>query len=170
MARKSIDPEFDRISEEEEGNNPAFEHDTNPEKPKKSGNGSDNEIVGMLQKLIKQNRDINDRMDDLEKSGHNTNAEAQLRLINLVYDTDDKHLPELTRIPIQAARPHALAMGLESLLEDDGTIPLSRVIRNYYFRLNRSVGGVQLMRGSRLAEQQAEAESEEPEDREFGGG
>ena len=79
----------------------------------------------------------------------------------------------MTRIPIQAVRPHALGMMLEALFDPEvqsGEVPLSRILRNAQFRLMRSVGGIHLGRGVRLAEQQAEAEQEQAAEIELGGG
>lgn len=138
-----------------------------------SGNNHDdkNETLALLQAIVTQQKDMMDRMDELEQKGTASSADALLRMVNLTYNTDDVHLPELTRIPLQAARPHALGMMLESLLDDDvqsGEVPLSKKLRNYYFRLMRSVGGVHLGRGVRLAEEQAASEAEKAEEMELG--
>ena len=109
--------------------------------------------------------------ESLEKTNRSVAADALLRMVNHLYNTDDEHLPELTRIPINAARPLALGMALESILDEDvqsGEVPLSKKLRNYYFRLMRSVGGVHLGRGIRLAEEQAAAEIERAEELELG--
>jgi hypothetical protein len=139
-------------------------------KVQKSGNGETTAaILNALKALSAQNKELFERMADIEKKS--TAADALLRMVNLMYDTDDKHLPELTRIPINAVRPHALGMMLESLMDEDvqsGKVPLSRILRNNYFRLMRSVGGVHLGRGVRLAEEQASAEAEKAEEMELG--
>lgn len=144
-----------------------------PEKVKKSRKDDGNtELRTLIQTIINQQQELSERLNEMEKRNTTTSADALIRMVNLTYDTDDRHLPELTRIPINAARPHALGMMLESLFDEDiqqGTIPLSRKLRNYYFRLMRSVGGIHLGRGVRLAESQAEAEEEKAEEMELGG-
>ena len=148
-------------------------------KPKKDDNKeveeleqSDSQrILALLENISRQQGELQERVEELEKS--TTNADASIHMMNFLYNTDDKHLPELTRIPIQAVRPHALGMMLESLFDPEvqsGEVPLSRILRNAQFRLMRSVGGIHLGRGVRLAEQQAEAEQEQAAEIELGGG
>ena len=140
--------------------------------PENNGHDANKEMALLLQTMIAQQKELADRLEDLEKKGSSTAADALIRMVNLTYNTDDDHLPELTRIPIQAARPHAIGMMLESILDEDvqnGTVPLSRKLRNYYFRLMRSVGGIHLGRGVRIAEEQASAETEKAEEMELGG-
>ena len=136
-------------------------------------NNDNSSLKAMLKTIIANQEEITERLDDVEKGkGKNGDNAALLQMVNFLYDTDDKHLPELTRIPIQAARPHALGMMLESILDEDiqsGEVPLSRKLRQYYFRLMRSVGGVHLGRGVRLAEEQAAAEAEKLDEFELGG-
>ncbi len=130
------------------------------------------ESNGHEDKLLKAIEALTERIEELEERENNSTSAALLRMVNLTYDTDDNHLPELTRIPISSARPHALGMMLESLLDpdiQDGSVPLSRKLRNYYFRLMRSVGGIHLGRGVRLAEEQASSEAEKAEEMELGG-
>lgn len=125
-------------------------------------NSNGSEMKAALEAILYNQQELAGRIDDMEKNTRNTDA-ALLRMVNLMYDTDDKHLPELTRIPIQAARPHALGMMLECLFDEDiqnGSVPLSKKLRLNYFRLMRSVGGIHLGRGVRLAEEQAAAETE----------
>jgi len=141
---------------------------------KKVKEENSNTMEEILQMIVSQQKELGDRLSDIEKHNDDkSNASAALlRMVNLTYDTDDEHLSELTRIPIQAARPHALGMMLESLFDEDiqvGEVPLSRKLRNSYFRLMRSVGGVHLGRGVRLAEEQASAEQEKAEEFDLGG-
>lgn len=136
-------------------------------KPKKKDDG----LYDLIQQVSRQQKDLADRLDAMEKKKQPT-GEAALRLVNLTYNTDDEHLPELTRVPIQAVRPHALGMMLESIFDDDiqsGEVPLSRKLRNYYFRLMRSVHGEHLARGTQIAENQIQNESEAEEELDLGG-
>jgi len=142
------------------------------------GNGKQADLMAVIQTMALQQKELIERLEDIEKGKDNGTGAALLRMVNFMYDTDDVHLPELTRIPIQAARPLAYAMGLDSLLHrktrKDGKLlndgkSLSENIRNNYFRLMRSVGGVHLGRGVRLAEEQAAAAAEDAEETDLGG-
>ena len=138
--------------------------------PKDINNNGD-KVAELLQTVLQSQKDIVDRMEAMEK-GKVTSADSLLKMVNFLYDTDDKHLPELTRLPINAVSAHAFGMCLESIFDEDvqsGKVPLSSKLRNYYFRLLRSVGGVHLGRGVRLAEEQAQSESEAAEEMELGG-
>ena len=133
----------------------------------------DSDLKAMLQTIINSQQEQAERLDELEEGkGKNDTGEALLRMVNFLYNTDDKHILELTRIPMQTAQPLALGMTLDSLMDDDvqsGEVSLSTKLRLYYFRLMRSVGGVHLGRGIRLAEEQAAAEAEKAEEFELGG-
>lgn len=132
------------------------------------------DIEDALQAILAQQQALSQRLEELEEetSKHNGDNKALLQMVNFLYDTDDKHIYELTRIPIQSARPLALGIMLDSLFDPDvqsGEVPLSHKLRLAYLRLMRSVGGVHLGRGMRLAEEQAAAEAEKVEELELGG-
>lgn len=126
------------------------------------------DLKSMLKIVMQNQQDINDRLDNNERKSI-ANEKALLQMVNFLYDTDDKHIPELTRIPVAAARPFALGMALETIL-DDATkdIPLSKTVRLNYMRLMRSVGGIHLGRGLRLAEDQAQAVADASEEMDLG--
>jgi len=140
--------------------------------PENKDNG-DKDLKAMLQTIIANQQEQAERLGELEEGkDKNNTSEALLRMVNFLYNTDDKHILELTRIPIQTAQPLALGMTLDSLMDDDvqsSEVSLSQKLRLYYFRLMRSVGGVHLGRGIRLAEEQAAAEAEKAEEFELGG-
>lgn len=142
------------------------------EVPKKAKAATSESEAELLRMIINNQRDLSQRLDDMEQKATSQNSQALLRMVNFLYDTDDKHISELTRIPLNAVRPFALGMALESILDPnyDSSVPLSQVVRNNYMRLMRSVGGVHLGRGLRLAEEQAQAAAEEAEEMELGGG
>jgi len=144
---------------------------TGLESEDESSNSED--LKSMLQAIIANQQELKERLDEFEEGkDKNHGNEALLRMVNFLYDTDDKHIPELTRIPLQTAQPLALGMTLDSIFDEDvqdGTTSLSQKLRLYYFRLMRSVGGVHLGRGIRLAEEQAAAETEKAEELELGG-
>lgn len=136
-----------------------------------NGDG-DGDLRQLLQLAIRGQQELAERLEELEGKKSDA-AAAQLQMVNYLYDTKDEHLLELTRLPIHSVRPIAYGMMLESLFDprvQSGEIPLSRVLKYFYFRGMRSVGGVHLGRGIRLAEQQAEAAEEEMEERNLGGG
>ena len=136
-----------------------------------NGNGQEPEqddMKSMMKMLLQNQKDINDRLDHEEKK-NTLQEKALLQMVNFLYDTDDKHIPELTRIPVQAARPFALGMALETILDDAyKDIPLSKTVRLHYMRLMRSVGGIHLGRGLRLAEDQAQAVADAAEEMDLG--
>ena len=133
----------------------------------------DSDLKAMLQTIINSQSEQAERLDELEEGKNKDHgSEALLRMVNFLYDTDDKHIFELTRLPIQAVQPLALGMMLDSLMDEDvqsGAVSLSHKLRTYLFRGMRSVGGVHLGRGIRLAEEQASAEAEKAEEFELGG-
>lgn len=135
-------------------------------------NKADNsELIELVRSIAARQEELSERLDEIEKKKQTSSADALIRMVNLMYDTDDKHLPELTRLPINAVRPHALGMMLEAIFDEDvqaGETPLSRKLRNNYFRLMRSVGGIHLGRGVRLAEEQAASEAEKAEEMDLG--
>jgi hypothetical protein len=143
-----------------------------PKVPKNNGSEESSTLLDTLKELNASMRDMNERMDDLENKSLNVRAD-KLRLIEHLYNTSDKHLPELTIIPLNSVRAFASGMTLEALFDDDvmsGKVSLSTIYRNAIFRLNRSVHGVHLGRGVRLAEEQSAAESEQAQESEMGGG
>ena len=107
--------------------------------------------------------------DDVKRTY--TTDEAQLRLVNLIYDTDEAHILSLTRIRTsREAFLHATQITREAALlksRDPVTTPLSKVWRHAYLLLARSIDmhafnmAVGLARGQ--AEAEADAASEEAE-------
>lgn len=140
----------------------------------KSNGDSNSQIKELLNTLISQNKELVERIEELESKKANINSEAMLRLVNFLFDTDEKHLPELTRISsMQSVRLHAYGMMLEARFDPDvqnGTVPLSRKLREYLFRLSRSFGGIHLGTGIQLAQNQAAAEAEKVEEYNMGEG
>ena len=129
----------------------------------------DSEMKTMLKALIENQNKLQERLDYIEGNNANINSKALLQMVNFLYDTDDKHISELSRIPVTSARPLAYGMALEAILDPKmKDIPLSQVLRNNYLRLMRSVGGIHLGRGLRLAEDQAAAAAEEAEEMDLG--
>lgn len=133
----------------------------------------DGGVMKLLEQVVSGMKDLSDRMDDMDDKIQNQKGEALKDLVHFLYNTDDKHLPELSVISKRAARVHALGIGLEAVFDDDvrkGKVSLSTKIRNAYLRLQRSVDGKHLGRGIGLATEQLTAQAdEEAEKREMGG-
>ena len=129
-------------------------------KESKDGGGND-EVLGYLKAIVAKQQEQEERLEELE-SGKGKEM-AQLRLVNLLYDTDDKHLPGLTRLPLRAVKPFAIAMMLDKVTSPEvreGKVSLQQVFYTNYFMLMRSVGGDAFKQGVGLAGEQAASEGE----------
>lgn len=107
------------------------------------------------------------REDTRDRHDGAGNQEALLRLVNVLFDTDEEHLPELTEIPRNAVFPLSIQMMKEGALDPErkkNHIPLTRVWRISWMKLMRSVGRKHFMIGSTLASEQAQAEAEKAEE------
>lgn len=119
------------------------------------------EVLGLLQIMAKKQQELDERLEEMEETG--SKRAAELEIIRLIYDTDDKHLPGLTRLPMQAVRPFARAMMLHALHDPDvrsGKKSLSETYRTAYFTLMRSVSGEHLQKGRELALEKVQSELE----------
>jgi hypothetical protein len=131
-----------------------------PPKPQSNGDNQA-EMLAILQSIASKQTELDERITEVEDG--RGKEQSQLRLINLLYDTDDKHLPGLTRLPLTAVRPFAIAMMLDALRSEDvrsGKVSLPSVFRTSYFLLMRSVGAEALNKGNELAAEQASQETE----------
>lgn len=139
------------------------------EDSKVSDNGANPEVLNLLKAIAAKQVEQDERLEELE-AGSGKSA-AALRMVNLMYDTDDEHLTGLTRIPLRAARPFALGMTLDALTDPDvmaGKVSLQHKFNMYYFQLMRSVGGEHLKRGVDLAGEQAASEVEKGSELDLG--
>ena len=87
--------------------------------------------------------------------------QAKLRLINIIGDTSDARMPELTVIPRMQVLPLSLEMMWNEAMDpkrEPGT--LFKIWIDKYLRLMRSVGGQHLIRLSMLAESELAEEEE----------
>jgi hypothetical protein len=130
--------------------------------PKAQSNG-DNlaDILAIVKTIANKQTELDERITEVEDG--RGREQAQLRLVNLLYDTDDKHLPGLTRLPLTAVKPFAVAMMLDALRSEEvksGKVSLPSVFRTSYFHLMRSVGAEALNKGNELAAEQASGEAE----------
>jgi len=130
--------------------------------PKAKSNGDNSsEMLAILQSIANKQTEHEERLTEVEEG--RGREQSQLRLINLLYDTDDKHLPGLTRLPLTAVKPFAVAMMLNALRNEDvrsGKASLQSVFRTSFFLLMRSVGAEALNKGNELAAEQASQEVE----------
>lgn len=125
------------------------------------------EILAELEASRTQGTDHNggDGKTPLPRSG-----DASLKLINLLFDPEDKNLPMITRVERRAVLPLSIQIMRESITDpkriEDGT-PLSEIWRIAYFKLQRSVDMRGFMIAAGLAHEQAQAETEELEEEEL---
>jgi hypothetical protein len=106
--------------------------------------------------------EVRDRLEDEYKQ----HDKALVQLINHLFKTEEKYLPELTNVPWSAILPLSIMMMKEHVLDEERTknqIPLSAIWRIFWMRLRRSGEGEQFAFGVRLAEQQIVASSGEGE-------
>jgi hypothetical protein len=124
-------------------------------------NNGQGEVLALLNAIAGKQQEQDERLTELEDG--KAKDTAQLRLVNLVYDTDEEHLPGLTRLPLMAVKPFAVGMMLDAILDEDvrsGKRSLPSVFRRNYFHLMRSVGAEAFNKANELAAQQASEEAE----------
>lgn len=115
------------------------------------------------------NRKMKEEIETTISQNGAKGGEALLKLVNLLYDTEEDKLPMLTRIGRREVLPLSIMMMKESILDPNRRkhnppIPLSKVWRNAYFMLQRSVDRWHFMVGAGLAHEQAAAETEKSEE------
>jgi len=134
-------------------------------------NGHDDSL---LQGIANSLALLTDRLDEMEERIQNNSAtnQALLQMVNLFYDTADKHITELSYISPLTSRPFAEALTMDALLDEDvksGAISLNKKLILNYLRLQRSVRGRHFALGLPVLEQQVTAQTEKNAD-EFEGG
>lgn len=140
---------------------PIIEDDSN-------GHRDQEELGTILRSFGSSLKELSERLDEIdENSKRDASGESRLKLTNMIYDTPDNRLLELTVISSFAAiKSYARSIMLEHQHDPDvrsGKIKLSEIYRNAIFRLVRSQHGLQLMRGSALAREQVQNEGEDEE-------
>lgn len=128
-----------------------------------SNNGQLGEVVAALQRVAEQQQEFGERLDELDRKS-SAAGEAQLLVAKRVFDTDRKHLPEMTVISLRMVNPFSLADACASILDDDvqeGRVTLGQIRRESIYRHLRSVKGNLLQKGSELAMQQEAQKAEE---------
>jgi len=138
---------------------------------KNNGNGDGHaNLQTTLELLLQNQQELNDRLSDIEETKHSEAGEgaALVKLANMYFNTDDKHITELSFISPLAARPFAEAMALDAMTTEEvrsGKISLNKLLILNYLRLQRSVHGRLIGIGtSAMQEQISAATSKEEED------
>lgn len=137
-----------------------------------SGNGSssngshDGEV---LQAIANNLALLTDRLDDIEDRVQQNAAAGQalLQMVNLFYDTNDKHITELSYISPLASRPFAEALTMDALLDPDvksGEVSLNKKLILNFLRLQRSVKGRHFALGMPVLQEQVTAQTEKDAD------
>lgn len=98
-------------------------------------------------------KESGDIVEDKEK--------ARLKLINMLYDTPEERMPELTVIPRRQVLALSMMSTFGKALDPERKTPLDELWLKEYYKLMRSVGGQHLIRATALAESQMGAEEEE---------
>lgn len=128
-----------------------------------SANG-DKDYSALVEALNSFKQDVADRIEDLEdRMEERRDGQANLRLVELTYNTDDTHILELSNISGMQVRPIAAVKSLEHIGDPKvvaGEQSLAGIYVNYILRGRRSVDGKHLGRGVMLAEGQIESQGE----------
>jgi len=133
-------------------------------KKEESNNGSfESQVLDALSTISGKLGEHDEQIAEISQS-RQAKGDALLKMVNLCYDPDDKKLPGLTRLPLNAVNPFAIGMTLNAITSEEvrsGKMSLVDVFYNKYFLLMRSVGGEAFSKGVQLASEQAAADAEE---------
>jgi len=83
------------------------------------------------------------------------------KMIDVVFNPSEEHLPEMTVIPRGLVLPMSMMMMYDHVLEPGRKKTLSSIWLTNFFKLQRSVGGTLKNQGVALAMEQIGAEQEE---------
>lgn len=84
-------------------------------------------------------------------------------LVEHIFKTEEKYLPEMTNIPFPAIFPLSLQMMKEMVLDEErlkNKVPLSAIWRIFWMKLRRSGDGDHVMSAAKLAMEQIVSTSE----------
>jgi len=127
-----------------------------------------NGVHELLQAIAQNQQEFSDRLSDLEESAQKVDTSATIvKLANMYFNTDDKHITELSFISPLAARPFAEAMALDAMTTDEirrGDISLNKLLILNYLRLQRSVRGRLLGIGAEAMREQVSSEANKEEE------
>jgi len=117
----------------------------------------------LLNMMVKNQTELSDRLSDLEETMHKGSEISTLvKLANMYFNTDDKHIQELSFISPLAARPFAEAMALDAMTSEEvrtGVISLNKLLILTYLRFQRSVRGRLLGIGAEAMKEQVSSEA-----------
>lgn len=127
------------------------------------GNPGVQPILDALENMRKEN---DERFGELEHKVEGVQGDGadRLRMVNLFYDTDKKHILELSNISPASVRPFATALTLASILKPEvqsGEVSLDEVFIENFLRLRRSAHGKHFGLGLRALEEQMSATQQE---------
>jgi len=120
------------------------------------------QIQLQLEPIIKTQRDIEERQDEADRRSSVSNA-AQLLVAERVFNTDRRHLPEMTVVSLRMIDPLRLAGVCAAVLDDevqDGVVSLGEISSELVLRYLRSVKGNLVQKGFELALRQEEQRPE----------
>jgi len=131
--------------------------------------GQDNKaILKVLEAIAGNQEELNGRLTDLEDMAHKGSESSTLvKLANMYFNTDDKHIPEMSFISPLAARPFAEALALDAMTTEEvrsGVISLNKLLILNFLRFQRSVKGRLLGIGAEAMKEQVSSEAAGQED------
>jgi CHAD domain-containing protein len=145
------------------------------DKPKVSDNGEESQaMLASLQALNVALGNIIARQDELEEQFNKKMAPASSKLVDLYFNTDARHIHELSWIAPLAATPFAEAIALENMSNEEirsGKVSLLEFFIEKQLRFNRSVRGRLVGLGAESLREQVSSEAaKEDEMQEFKAG
>lgn len=136
--------------------------DNNGKKIKRD-NGNDGGMEALSKAFSDFSRDIGERLDYIE-SKKDASQQARLEIIQRLYNTDNEHLPELTRISLRMVDPLSLADTAAAILSpavQSGEITLGQIRRVSMYRHLRSVKGDFIEKAAQISLEQVRTSEEE---------
>ena len=149
------------IAEEEE-EAPVREEETTGLPSIEDTNGQLGQVMAMLQQMAKNQADIEDHIQEIERNQEESHDPSYIVAKN-VYDTDRKHLPEYTVITPRMVDPMALSDTCAAMLNPlvlSGQVSLGEIRQESIYRHLRSLRGNLLEKASQhaLSQEQNKAE------------
>ena len=164
MSEKLFNENDDIEIEEDDDDISAIEvSKNNGKKTKNNGKIEKEQLERTIMVLENQLKSMDSRLKEMDKQS-NMYGQAMLKMVNLLYETPDALLSELTEIPRNAVIPLSIIHMKERLLDptrDKMKEPISQVWRNAYFRLQRGLGRAHLLSGAIMAKEQIANKGEE---------
>jgi len=120
-----------------------------------------------IERLKALNEDLQRQLDALTTSSNNGKSnkdEALLKLVNILYDTPEDKLAQLTKIPQRAVLPLSIMITQLAAQDPNRDIiknPLPQIWMNAYFKLQRSVDKWFFLHGVGIAHEQVAIQAEQ---------